>query len=202
MAERTQNEKTLITPFRNWRPGNPTKSLVLLFALQSLLLTASSAAGDPALFPTLEGETLLGNSFSIPRDFQGRPTWMIIGFTKDSQKATSLCSEKLDPVFKNQGYSIAILQGVPFFIKGIIKNSIRTSVPDSRRERYLILSEGRDQLERLAEFSDKSKDDAYILGIRSRPSNDYEVTFKSNGSCDEPHLSFITKMILDLTQKK
>ncbi len=172
----------------------------LAFVLLSVFLNCTQARSDPPeAFPLLEGEALTGKSVSLPQDFQVKTAWIIIGFTKDSQKATSSCAEKLEVLFKNQGYSIAVIQGAPFFIKGIIKKSIRASVPETRRERYFILSEGRDKLQLLAGFEEKSKDEAYILGVRFRSPREYVLVFKNHGSCeDQTHLSLVTKSIQDL----
>lgn len=166
--------------------------------LSILLNSAQAVGGQQEIFPLIEGETLSGKDVSLPKEFHDKPAWMIIGFSKDSQKATSGCAEKLDAVFKNQGYSIAILQGAPFFIKGTIKNSIRSSVPESRRDRFFVLSEGRDELQSLAGYDEKAKDDAYILGVRFKSAQEYLPVFKNHGTCDPSHLSIVTKSIQSL----
>jgi hypothetical protein len=136
-------------------------------------------------FPTLLGETLTERAFKLPADFHEKSTWLIIGFTRESQKASAACAEKLEQDFKGKGWSVAELQGVPFFIKGIIKNGIRSSVSKSRHDRYLVLFEGKDELKRLAAFDEKHEDDAYVLGLRASSPESYEVIFATHGECGQ-----------------
>lgn len=158
-------------------------------------LVTPTFAEEPNLFPTLEAETLLGKDLKIPQDFATSFTWITIGFSKDSQKSTQNCADLLEQNFKDKGYSAAILQGAPFFIKGVIKNKIRSSVPEQRRGRYLILNEGRDELKKLAHYSENKPDDAYIIGISQTEAKTYSVAFRSSGVCDSSHLTTLTQLI-------
>lgn len=165
-------------------------------------ISGAIAAELPVPFPALEAETLLGRSVQLPGEFHHSVIWIVVGFTKDSQKATSICSEKLEQRFSGRGYSAAILQGAPFFIKGLIKNGIRASVPDARRDRYLILNEGRTALEKIAGVDEESNDDAFVLGLRAQSPSGYEVVFVSHGDCGAAHFPSIEKKIVTLLDQK
>ena len=173
----------------------------MLLLTLSLFALATQAA-PPTPFPALEGETLLGEDFRLPKDFGTAPTWLVIGFTKNSQKATDACATKLEERFKGQGYSVAILQGAPFFLKGVIKNGIRKYVPPDRQSRYLILNEGRELLKNLAGFEEGSQDDAYVVGFRAISPTEYPIQFSSHGACDPSHFMELTQKIQTLIAPK
>jgi hypothetical protein len=188
----------ILTNFAQFLEDNMDMNSWFLPAFLFLTIALSPAHAESLpLMPHLEGETLLEKPFKIPEDFQNKKTWLILGFSKDSQKSTTQCAEKLSAIFKDQGYSAALLQGAPFFIKGVIKNSIRSTVPETRRSRFLILNEGRDELQKFAGFIETAKDDAYIIGLSPNATKNYEVTFKYHGSCDEAQLNSVTQMIRD-----
>ncbi|MGZ3687925.1 MAG: hypothetical protein ACXVBW_06485 [Bdellovibrionota bacterium] len=60
----------------------------------------------------------------------------MIGFTRGSQPNTSAWASHFDEKYGSEsravGYSIAVLEGIPFFLKGFIRSGIRSKVPVDR----------------------------------------------------------------------
>lgn len=137
-------------------------------------------------FPSLTAETIQGEDLKIPEGFKNKTNWVIVGFTKDSSKATSLCADKFEKDRPGEMYSIAVLQGVPFFVKGLVKNGIRSSTPENRKNRFLFLFEGKDELQKLLDFDSKAEDDAYVFALKGST-----LIFKSHGNCDEAHYKLL-----------
>lgn len=158
-----------------------------------LLFSVASAA--ETTFPSLNAQNIEGDDFKIPEGLKGNLTWLILGFTKASSKATTECANKLEKDYPGRGYSAAVLEGVPFFVKGIVKNGIRSSVPVDRKSRYLFLFEGREILQKLSEFDPKFEDDAYIVGLKSIESEKYQVIFKNHGVCDDNHYKVLSHLL-------
>ena len=142
------------------------------------------------VFPKVEAETLDGKSQDLPAGFGAQKTWIVLGFTKDSQKATSLCLDLLEKDFKGEGYGAALLQGIPFFIKGTVKKAIRNSVPEIRKSRYLFLFEGKQALKEISQFDPQHEDEAYVLGLQ-----DSKVFWTSHGTCDPNHYLTLKSLI-------
>ncbi len=146
--------------------------------------TSAHAAGS---FPILEAEHLDERIMKLPSDFPEAGTWLIVGFTKASQVATTLCGDRLEKAFPGRGFSMAVLEGIPFFIKGTVKKAIRASIPAERKDRYLFLYDGKKTMKLAAGFDEKSEDDAYVLGIGKRVagSDDRAISWVSHGNCDD-----------------
>lgn len=102
-----------------------------------------------------------------------------------------LCADRLDEKFPGKGYLIGILQGVPFFLKGLIQSKIKAKVPDKFHSRYFIFYEGRELWEKAAQFSKRSESDAYVVGF-SNDSKTSEVTYRFHGNCGSDSLDLIT----------
>ena len=150
------------------------------------------AAGN---FPVLEAEHLNEQSMKLPADFPESGTLLIVGFTKASQATTTLCGDRLEKAFPGRSYSMAVLEGIPFFIKGTVKKAIRASIPAERKDRYLFLYDGKKTMKLAAGFDEKSEDDAYIIGIGKKVAGSDErvMTSVTHGNCDDAQMEKLKK---------
>jgi hypothetical protein len=162
-----------------------------------LILQFKLFAAENSILPAIKAQNINGDDFTISSDYKNNPTFMVMSFTKDSSTATTACSNQLEKDYPAKTYSIAVLEGVPFFLKGIIKNAIRSTVPENRKDRFLFTFEGREILEKLSEFDKKNENDAYILGILYKPEG-YQIMFKTHGNCDAKHYPQLKKLITSL----
>jgi hypothetical protein len=153
-----------------------------------LLFSTHSGAGEEASgFPKLETESLSDQPVAFPEVLNGAPTFLVVGFTKGSQVATKACADQLEKEFPGRGWSMAVLEGIPFFIKGTVRKAIRKTVPANRMERYLFLYDGKQALKKAVGFEDSREDDAYVIGLSSSESGQGEarttVSFRFHGDC-------------------
>jgi len=166
------------------------KMKLSIFLLSALMVVPAYSETPSESFPKVEAETLDGKAVDLPDGFGTEKTWVVLGFTKDSQKATGACLDLLERDYKGVGYGAAILQGIPFFIKGTVKKAIRNSVPEVRKGRYLFFFDGKKDLKTLTHFDPTHEDDAYILGLQVS-----KVIWANHGPCDLAHYSALKAVI-------
>lgn len=156
--------------------------LIMMATLTFLNIYCSLATAED--LTALEAETLLGQEATISKFFSGKPALLIVGFSKASQKAISQCADVAELVLPEQTYSAAVLQGAPFFLKGMIKNGIRSKVPEKRRARFLIFNDGKDELKKVSGYIETSSDDSYWIGFVPSVNGKYAVNSIGHGICD------------------
>ena len=118
-----------------------------------------------AQFPSIDGENLLGDKVALPRIAEGRPAVFVIGFTHASQSQTKAWSARIAPSFPT--YSIAVLQDVPRLVRGMAVSGIKSGVPQSQRDRFILIFKGEKELKEASAFSSGQPNDAYILLVDS-----------------------------------
>lgn len=158
----------------------------MIFAVALASLWGCSVMGGE--LPELEAVNLLEHEVRFPQDLGGtRPFVLAVGFTKASQAALSKCGDWFESKTKNlPTYSVAVLEGVPFFVKGLVRNGIQKSVTEARRARFLLVFEGKEALQKLAGFKESAEDLAFVLGVRPGESAK-RVEFSLPGDCSGSH---------------
>lgn len=132
------------------------------FVLISVLAVASAAA---AQFPSIEGENLLGHKVQLPQIAGGHAAVFVLGFTHASQTQTKAWSARLDPSMPS--YSVAVLQDVPRLVRGMAVSGIKSGVPEAKRDRFVLVYKGENELKEAAGFSPSQPNDAYLLLVDS-----------------------------------
>lgn len=165
-----------------FRPIFPVSLFVFFFIIQPI------DAAPLQTFPEIQGETLLGESIQFPKAFSGDTARLIIGFSRGSQAATTSCANTIESHFKSQVYSLSVIQGVPFFIKGLVKNKIRDSVLLPKRGWNILIEDGRATLEQIASFDQKHEDDAYIVCVHRSAGENFEIVLKTHSLCKDQDL--------------
>lgn len=148
---------------RNCR-GHPRvlRCMRLLGSLIALVITAQ-AAPPAERFPSIQAQTLLGKKLALPDAFKGHATVLIIGFTHASQSETKAWSTRLEDDL--QPYSIAVLQDVPRLVRRMATSGIKSGVPESRKDHFLLVFHEEKELKEAVGF--EMPNDAYVVLLDS-----------------------------------
>jgi ATP10 protein len=134
------------------------------WALALLLVPAHLPCESLARF---EGENLAGKKVALPDAAAGRVAILIAGFSHASQRQTRPWDETLEREFTEPAkavvYPIAVLEGIPRFVRGMAVHGIKSGTPKPEWGRFLLVYQGAETLKREAGFA--GPDDAYILVI-------------------------------------
>jgi hypothetical protein len=130
----------------------------LLVGFIALMLAMAQSAPPAKRCPSIETENLLGQKVALPEALNGHAAILIIGFAHASQSETKFWSTRLEADF--HPYSIAILEDVPRLVRGMAAKGIKSSVPDSRKDRFLLAFHGEKELKEAVNFV--APNDAYI----------------------------------------
>ena len=129
------------------------KNLSLLFFF--LLLTAcGSAYQNKAItgkyFPNVEGESLEENWVSIPKDFAGEMTLLLVGYKQNSQFDIDRWLIGLDMTeTKVDVYEIPTIQGMlPRMFKPLIDNGMRKGIPKELWKGVITVYEDGDKVQK------------------------------------------------------
>ena len=151
--------------------------MVRLACLASVALSAALACAES--LPRLEGETLSKKPIVLPDAAHGKIALLVMGFTKKGGQATGPWQKQ----FKNDFgadqeyvvYSVAVLEDVPRFIRGMVTSGIRSSTPPSEQDHFVILVRGEQDLKHFVGYS--APDDAYLLVLDAKG----EIRWRGHG---------------------
>jgi hypothetical protein len=131
--------------------------------IQAIAVAVTLVLG--AALPHTEAETLSGKKIVLPDALNGRPTIVVVGFTKRSQSQTAAWSTQLTKDYgtepRLQRYSVAVLDEVPGLIRGLVISGIRRSVPKEQQDTFVILTHDAKPWRDLAGIT--NADDAYVI---------------------------------------
>ena len=134
--------------------------------LASLLAVATSATAvnPPEPIPHTKAENGNGRASALPDLLLGRPSVLVVGFSKASREATTFWADRLDRELAASGkppvVRIAHLQSIPGFMRGLLLGSIKGGVPPEKRDSFWMLFENQDAWKQLMGFG--PSDDAYL----------------------------------------
>ena len=155
------------------------------------MATAVAVAAGPAL-PHTEAETLSGKKIVLPDAVTGHLTILVIAFTKRSQSQTTAWSTQLAHDYAAEPglerYSIAVLDDVPGFIRGMVASAIRRGVPTDQHDSFLLIFQDAKPLRELTNVT--NPDDAYVI-LLDRTSH---VIAHAHGSPERAYAVFQTEI--------
>ena len=138
-----------------------------------------------AALPHTEAETLSGKKIVLPDAVNGRPTVVVVGFTKRSQSQTTAWSAQLAKDYgteqRLQRYSIAVLDDVPGLIRGMVVSGIRRRVPPEQQDTFIMLTHDAKPWRDLAAIT--NADDAYVILF----DNTAHVVAQTQGTVDSAY---------------
>lgn len=159
---------------------------ILKLAACCAILCASAFAADA--FPRITGQTFGERAVTIPDAFKGKPTVLVITFTRAAQEQARAWTDKIKQ--KSIGvptYQVLELEDVPRLFRGFVRGSIRKSIPKESQDNFVLLFEGEDALKKSAGF--QTSDDAYVLLLDANGN----VIWREHGPVDEKKLSELAK---------
>lgn len=131
--------------------------------IQAIAVAVTIVLG--AAMPHTEAETLSGKKLVLPDAVQGRPTIVVVGFTKRAQSQSTAWSTQLAKDYANeprlQRFGLAVLDDVPGLIRGIVISGIRRGVPKEQHDAFVILTHDAKPWRDLAGIT--NADDAYVI---------------------------------------
>lgn len=120
------------------------------------------------VMPRLGAETLAGQRIVLPHELAAVSV-LVAGYTKESRKQTEPWVRRLREEARIAGkatvYEVAILDGVPSFIRGMILRQMRSGVSAARQKEYLVVTENVETWRSL--LGPTGDDDACILLMRT-----------------------------------
>jgi hypothetical protein len=126
---------------------------------------ARSAKGLPRL-PELLGKDLNAMLVALPEAVSGTPALLVVGFTRASSGACEVWQKGLEesgelgarcPIF-----GLVELEGAPFFVPGLVRQSMKGRLPPAIWGRILLLREGSQALKQAVGFDPVAADDPYL----------------------------------------
>jgi hypothetical protein len=135
------------------------KGVVLFFAL---VLPCCGVLAQS--LPATEGETLNGKPIRLATNLSGKPAIVVIGFSKASSAESGAWTKRLKEDAGLAGmavYQVAVLEEVPKLVRGMVKSSIRGSVPVADQGTFVMLFHDEAQWKELAHY--RNADDAYVV---------------------------------------
>jgi hypothetical protein len=118
-----------------------------------------------ARIPVARGTTLSGDAVTLPDAFKTNAGVLVVGFSKASQGAVTVWGRRLAKDYRESGsvpyFEVALLEGAPRLLRGLIVREMRSSVPEAERPHFLTLTEGDTAWRAVAHYA--KPDDAYVL---------------------------------------
>ena len=115
---------------------------------------------------TFHVETLSGRPMVIPRDLPPRPCILIVTFTRDAGQAARKWSDAIAqqlPADSVRVEEVAVLEDVPSLVRGFVIGQLRRSIPDARKESFLVATSEESAWKELAAF--RAPNDPYLIAI-------------------------------------
>src|SRR3979490_1992984 len=150
-------------------PAFSQRKRIISTTCLAIMLTLFAANLSAQVIPQTEAETLSGKKIVLPEAIAGHPAIFIVGFSRAGGDSSSRWSNQLRQRFATditvRIYIVAELQDAPKIVRGMIRQSMRGSVPRNEQDSFILLYQDEDVWKKLADFSDPN--DAYILLVDS-----------------------------------
>jgi hypothetical protein len=108
--------------------------------------------------PALNGQTFGERAAVLPDALKGKPTILVITFTRAAQDQARAWTENLKQ--KSLGvatYQVLELEDVPRLMRGFVRGSIRRGIPKERRTVLCCCFEGQDALKKVSWISARTR---------------------------------------------
>ena len=133
-----------------------------LLPLGCALLCLAAAAAAQTPFPSVTGETLAGQSITLPAASSGNLALLCIGFSHASQRSVTQWADtaRQIPGITDSVYTIAVLQDAPRLVRGMIVRGMKTDTPPQKRNPFVVVYAGEASLKQAVHCADAST--AYV----------------------------------------
>ena len=117
--------------------------------------------------PRLQGKTLSGVEVVLPAAARGRVTLLLFGFSKASGKPCKEWAAHVWPMIRKDRqadlFTVAEMQGIPGFLKGMVLGSVRRGTPEDYRSHFIPIFQDRKQWQVVTGYQILAPDDAYLV---------------------------------------
>jgi predicted transcriptional regulator len=160
--------------------------------LVSFLLAVSSARSEQ--LPKTTAESLAGQQMALPDALKGRTAVVIVGFSKSSQNAVKEWEARARKQLgeATDVYQIAVLEGAPSFVRGMIKRAMKSATPPALQSHFLVVVKGEAELKKAVAFS--ATDDPYLLVLDQTG----EIRWRSHGTVSDESVKALTDQVAAL----
>jgi predicted transcriptional regulator len=146
------------------------------------MFCAAAFAADA--FPHLTGQSFGERAVTLPDAFKGKPTILVITFTRAAQEQARAWTDKIKKESPNiASYQVLELEDVPRLMRGFVRGSIRRGIPKESQDTFVLLFEGEDALKKTVGF--QASDDAYVLLLDANGN----VIWRQHGAVDEKKMA-------------
>lgn len=135
----------------------------------AMLADAAGQGGETkrAGVPAVRGTTLAGGKVALPEDLKGKTGVLIVGFSKGASAEAAAWGKRLAGDKAHSGdlvyYEVAMLEGVPRLLRGIVLKQIKSSVSEAGQAHFLPVYEHQAEWKAAAGYT--RPDDAYVLVV-------------------------------------
>ena len=161
--------------------------MMMLQRLAAALMTSFfllSSAAHAASIPKMEGETLDKVERVYPKDFEGKPTVMVMLFDQDQQDQLNGWADAIDDLPSDVGMiEVALIGKVNGMVKYFIKGGMRDALDDDmiRQARTMPYFGDADKVKKRLKIDDISQVTAFLLSpsgkVLWQASGDYDGQF-------------------------
>ena len=153
-----------------------------------------------AVVPQLRGETLEGKPLILPDSARGKIALLTVSFSKAAGERAGAWGARFSKDHAGErgvtNYSIAMLEGAPRLLRGMIKSGMKRGVPEAMRSRFLVVTS--DEVA-WKQYLDVRQDDVpYLLLIDGRG----RVLWKEQGLFDERKYESLNACVADLLKSR
>ena len=135
----------------------------LLIVAAAAIAWVAGAAEEAAMLAELPAKNLSGDETTVTlHPTQG--AILVIGFTRESNESTRQWSERLEAQDAVPVYNVAIMEGAPRFVLGMLRRMLRRAIPEEQHARFLIV-EREAQAWRAVLHNEADEDAAHVLRL-------------------------------------
>jgi predicted transcriptional regulator len=159
---------------------------ILKVATLALCLVSLAFASDA--FPHINGQTLGERAVVLPDAFKGKPTILVVTFTRAAQEQARVWTDKLKQrSLRAPTYQVLELEDVPRLMRGFVRGSIRRGIPKESQDSFVLLFEAQDALKKVVGFN--AQDDAYVVLLDANGN----IVWRENSTVNEKKLAALQR---------
>jgi hypothetical protein len=146
--------------------------------------------------PKIEAATLTGRIVALPNAFQGRPSVVLLGFSKN---AGYQAQDWVKPLYKEYGqkvgvFQVPIIEAVPRILRGYAQKMMRQITPEALYDQVLLLDKGEKAWHTF--LAHRNDDDIHVIVI----DQEGRIEHRFEGRYNEPAYREV-KAVLERLQR-
>ena len=158
------------------------------------LLLSCLAPAWSEQFPKTASESLAGQQVTLPDSVKGHAAVVIVGLSKSSQDAVKAWDIRARKQLGDalDVYQVAVLEDAPSFVRGMIKHSMKGSIPANLQNHFLVVVKGEAELKKAAAFA--QADEAYVFLLDGAG----EIRWRTHGAVSDAALKELADKVQGL----